>query len=100
MEQKTIYEPFLKFPSHEHQIIIHQTPRVWLAKRREEVLVTLEEESHNSKLSNKLKIKCFGEGTEIFSRWKGGKKATAKERKKKREFVIFLSPQCHQTSLL
>jgi hypothetical protein len=41
-------------------------------------LVTLGEESHNSKLSNKLKIKCFGEGMEIFSRWKGGKKATAK----------------------
>ena len=45
MEQKTIYEPFLKFPSHEHQIIIHQTPRVWLAKRREEVLVTLGDDS-------------------------------------------------------
>ncbi|KAK2395894.1 hypothetical protein QL285_057584 [Trifolium repens] len=62
---KTIYEPFLKFPSHEHQIIIHQTPGVWLAKRKEEVLVTLGEESHNSKLSNKLMIKCFGEEMEI-----------------------------------
>ncbi|KAK2374358.1 hypothetical protein QL285_075328 [Trifolium repens] len=79
---KNNYEPFLKFPSHEHQIIIHQTPRVWLAKRKEEVLVTLEEESHNSKLSTKLLMDDYGEGMQNFTSWEGGKRSSRPSRKR------------------
>ena len=82
MESKLIKTKFSNISSQEHNHKKSNKLHEFDQLRGRRSLVTLEEESHNSKLSNKLMIKTNGEGLNFSHGWKKKKSHGQQEKKK------------------